>query len=70
MQRKIAARPQSKLFGKNVKEKNMDRTEKPAEIVKGSENFYYCSECKNASNTPAGIPHASTCSLPDKMKSR
>jgi hypothetical protein len=45
----------------------MENTEtKKAEIVKGGSNFYYCSECKNASNTPLGIPHAATCSLPDQ----
>lgn len=41
---------------------------KKPEIVKSGENFYYCSECKNASNRPEGIPHASTCSLPDLFK--
>ena len=34
-----------------------------AEIIKSGENFYYCSECKNASNAPDIIPHAATCSL-------
>lgn len=37
-------------------------------IVKTGENFYYCSECKNASNVPEGIPHSPTCSLPDLLK--
>jgi hypothetical protein len=40
----------------------------PAEIINSSKNFYYCSECKNASNKPEGIPHASTCSLQDTWK--
>lgn len=40
-------------------------TNKPAEVIKGGENFYYCSECKNASNSPNGIPHAPNCSMPD-----
>jgi len=43
---------------------------KPAEIVKSGENFYYCSECKNASNKPEGIPHAAGCSLPDLLKKK
>jgi len=38
-----------------------------AEIIKSGKNFYYCSECKNASNTPTSIPHAATCSLPDQL---
>jgi hypothetical protein len=41
-----------------------------AEIIKSGENFYYCSECKNASNAPDGIPHAATCSLPDLLAKR
>lgn len=36
-----------------------------AEIIKLTPNFYICSECNNASNLPDGIPHSSTCSLPD-----
>ena len=40
------------------------------EIVKGGNKFYYCSECKNASNKPEGIPHAPTCSLPDLCKAK
>ena len=40
-----------------------------AEIIKAGENFYYCSECKNASNQPNGIPHSPNCSLPDQYKS-
>ena len=40
------------------------------EIIKGGENFYYCSECKNASNKPEGIPHSQTCSLPDLYKTK
>jgi hypothetical protein len=38
-----------------------------AEIIKSGENFYYCSECKCASNKPTSIPHAATCSLPDLL---
>ena len=45
-------------------------TKQVPEIIKGGENFYYCSECKNASNKPEGIPHASTCSLPDMYKAK
>ena len=41
-----------------------------AEIIKSGENFYYCSECKNASNEPDDIPHAATCSLPDLLAKR
>lgn len=38
---------------------------KKAEVVKAGENFYFCSECKNASNKPEGIPHSKECSLAD-----
>ena len=37
------------------------------EIIKSGKNFYYCSECKCASNKPTSIPHAATCSLPDLL---
>lgn len=33
-----------------------------AEIVKAGDNFYYCSECKNASNVAYGVPHSAQCS--------
>ena len=45
-------------------------TKEPAKIVKGGENFYYCSECKCASNVPSGIPHGPTCSYVDVMKGK
>ena len=45
----------------------MNEDKPKAEIIKGGENFYYCSECKSASNHPGGIPHAPTCSLPDLL---
>lgn len=39
-----------------------------AEIINSGPNFYYCSECKNASNVPNGIPHKPTCSLAEGNK--
>jgi len=55
----------SNTKGESVSGQDVKQT---PEIIKSGENFYYCSECKNASNKPEGIPHSPTCSLPDLCK--
>jgi DNA-directed RNA polymerase subunit F len=55
----------SNTKGESVSGQDVKQT---PEIIKSGENFYYCSECKNASNKPEGIPHSQTCSLPDLCK--
>jgi len=55
----------SNTKGESVSGQDVKQT---PEIIKSGENFYYCSECKNASNKPEGIPHSQTCSFPDLCK--
>jgi hypothetical protein len=55
----------SNTKGESVSGQDVKQT---PEIIKSGKNFYYCSECKNASNKPEGIPHSQTCSLPDLCK--
>jgi DNA-directed RNA polymerase subunit F len=55
----------SNTKGESVSGQDVKQTPK---IIKSGKDFYYCSECKNASNKPEGIPHSQTCSLPDLCK--
>jgi hypothetical protein len=49
---------------------SMQASDDKAQVVKAGENFYFCSECKNASNKPEGIPHSKECSLTDLYAKR